>query len=109
MQQRIVDELGICRFFRGEIACAITKSEGELYWGHVGVTGSSRFYGRLFVNLGSTRLYRVQMATSGNAALDKRWWLGFEGTSPYRFESTLAEVKRAADFLQGLLPQQSAA
>lgn len=77
----------------------MTTTSAKLYWGHVGLTPQSPYAGRIFVEASGVRLYKVRMEPTGNPAIDRRWWLGFEGSRPYSFEHTLAELKRAADHL----------
>lgn len=89
----------IHHFFRAGYACAISRSDGELYWGHVGFTEKSPLHGRHFLAVASTRLYRVTMPLTGNRILDQRWWLGFEARSPWSYDDTLEELKLVADGL----------
>ncbi len=77
----------------------MSATPARLYWGHVGLAGTSPFAGMIFVNASGVRLYKVRMEPTGNPAIDRRWWLGFEGSRPYSFDHTLAELKRAADHL----------
>jgi hypothetical protein len=95
-----LDRSGIYHFFRGQLACALSRSAGEFYWGHVGFPADSPYRGRLFVKAAGVRLYNVRVPLTGNRSLDDRWWLGFEGTSPMSYRNTLDELKAAADFLQ---------
>jgi hypothetical protein len=95
-----LDRSGIYHFFRGQLACALSRSAGDFYWGHVGFNADSPYHGRLFVKAGRVRLYRVSVPLTGNRALDERWWLGFEGSSPLSYRHTLEELKAAADYLQ---------
>jgi hypothetical protein len=99
LEQRVKDT-GICHFFRGQIACAISQNAGEFYWGHIGLIDGQELYGRLFVKVGSERMYHVAMPITGNRALDKRWWLGFEGSRALSYRATLDELKGVADQLQ---------
>jgi hypothetical protein len=94
-----VDSRGIVHFHRGSVVCALSTTPARLYWDHVGVAASSPFAGRIFVDASGVRLYKVQTEPTGNPSVDRRWWLGFEGTRPYSFDLTLAELKRAADHL----------
>jgi hypothetical protein len=75
----------------------MTRTGAGLYWGHIGIHDDNDYQGRLFVVLGGVRLYRIHMPASGSAALDRRWWFGFEGS--YSFDATLDDLKRAADRL----------
>ncbi len=93
-------------FHRGNVLCALSKTHAHMYWGHIGVGQASAFHGRIFVNAGGVRLYKVLMSPTGNAAIDRRWWLGFEGTRPYSFDATLDELKIAADFLNAAEKEQ---
>jgi hypothetical protein len=97
--QEKLDSRGIVHFHRGSVLCALSKTLAHIYWGHIGVGQNSPYWGRIFVNAGGVRLYKVQMSPTGNSAIDKRWWLGFEGTRAYSFDGTLEELKAAADFL----------
>lgn len=92
-----LDARGIVHFHRGTVLCAMSATPMRMYWGHVGVTSQSRFTGRIFVKASGVRLYKVLMEPTGNPSIDRRWWLGFEGSRPYSFDHTLAELKRAAD------------
>lgn len=93
----VVDAGGFLRFHRAGVACAMSRTDAGLYWGHLGIFDDNDYHGRLFVVLAGVRLYRIHMPRSGNSALDNRWWLGFEGS--YSFDATLADLKRAADRL----------
>ncbi|MBM4358779.1 MAG: hypothetical protein FJ096_11810 [Deltaproteobacteria bacterium] len=94
-----VDVQGIVHFHRGTVLCAMTATAAQLNWGHVGVAGTCPFVGRIFVDASGNRLYKIRLAPTGNPAIDRRWWLGFECSRPYSFEHTMAELKRAADHL----------
>lgn len=94
-----VDARGIVHFHRGTVLCAMSATAARLYWGHVGLAATSPYAGSIFVDAAGVRLYKVRMDPTGNPAIDRRWWLGFEGTRPYSFDLTLAELKRAADHL----------
>lgn len=94
-----LDGRGIVHFHRGTVLCAMTTTVARVYWGHVGLAAGSAHAGRIFVEASGVRLYKVEMPSTGNPAIDRRWWLGFEGTRPYSFEHTLAELKRAVDHL----------
>lgn len=101
--QEKLEGRGIVHFHRGSVLCALSKTQGHVgtnmgtYWGHIGVDKRSPLYGSIFHKAGNVRLYRVTMAQTGNAAIDKRWWMGFEGTRAHSFDGTLDELKRAAD------------
>lgn len=97
-----VDGRGIVHFHRGSVLCAVSATPSGLYWGHVGLGPGSPFSGVIFVEATGVRLYKVRMQPTGNPAIDRRWWMGFEGSFPYSFDKTLAEVKRAADHLHGV-------
>lgn len=93
--KEIVDAGGFFRFYRAGIACAMSRTQAGLYWGHLGIHDDCDYHGRLFVVVEGVRLYRVHMPASGSPALDRRWWFGFEGT--YSFDTTLADLKRVAE------------
>ncbi len=90
---------GIVHFHRASVLCALTKTPVHVYWGHIGVNETNAYHGRIFVVAAGVRLYKVAMAPTGNTAVDRRWWLGFEGSSPYSLERTLDELRDAADFV----------
>lgn len=93
----IVEERGIYRFHRGACACAMSKTREHVFWGHIGLDEDNPHHGKIFVKLGGVAVYRMHMPVTGNAAWDRRWWLGFEGSKPYSFRSTMEELARAAD------------
>ena len=83
-------------FFRSGVACALSLTEDGVYWGHIGVEPVSAMHGCIFVNTPSTRLYKVPLML-GNPTLDAKWWFGFEGSRPYSYTATLAQLKQATD------------
>lgn len=100
-----VDAGGFFRFHRAGVACAVSRTEAGLYWGHIGVNDDNDYYGRLFVPTGGVRLYHVHMPRTGNAALDRRWWFGFEGS--YSYEPTVKGLLRAADVVGADSPPET--
>lgn len=90
-------------FFRNGVACGVSSHREwgmASHVGHLGVDAASPHYGRLFVRTPGVALYRMPVELT-NEVLLKRWWLGFEGSRPFNYEATLAELLAAADWLGG--------
>lgn len=83
-------------FYRNGVACAVSCTREGAHWGHVGVEPTNRHHGSRYVLAGGVSLYRV-VPQIANDVLLRKWWLGFEGSRPYRYDATLAEVMAAAD------------
>jgi hypothetical protein len=96
--ESIIRTKGVYQVYRSGLACALTMTEFEFFWGHIGLSKKHSKYGQRFVIAAGVRLFKVTMKPLSDA-LDNLWWLGFEGSRPNVCDATFEELAKAADFL----------